>query len=128
MRDREQEKKIIANTPSLPWTKKTPFDIECDGCGECACGCDVTSNDEYQTAYVQAVGMDSFTNPVTDFIEAASVGWHEDLAWRERAEKILKDIDRQNILCPICRFIGVGIGDNHHPTCELKALIGEVNQ
>ena len=102
MRNREQDKAIIAAIKDLVRDNDIPTVFE-------------TTDDAF-----------SVTPEVAAFITAARTGWPEDLAWRERAEALLRRIEWIPCggfsVCPGCLNEP---HQGHDPNCELAALLGE---
>ncbi len=132
MRDREQEKKIIANATAGPWR------IESKDIGDADfiwIGSEIYAGDYLvaNTDKEDYIGPHDTINNDAEFIAAARTGWPEDLAWRERAEKLFKklawaggdDEYCQYKFCPCCRRWNQS---GHADDCELAALIGEGKQ
>lgn len=99
-----------------PWVKKDSFEVTCDTCGDVVCACDVTSSDEYQTAYIQICGMEPFAVGIASYIAAANPAASLELLDRlDAAEKVcaVKFIKRtitdnpKEFECPYCqqRFV-----------------------
>lgn len=128
MRDRVKEKKIIDSIPPEPWqvTEK---------------GNRVKSLAIVSTAYegIPQRNICSGISPKTNyasFITTARTAWPEDLAWRERTEKALRQIEWSGVgpenrpgmprgirghVCPVCRGREE---EGHYSDCELAALLG----
>lgn len=133
MRDREQEKKIIANATAGPWR------IESKDIGDADfiwIGSEIYAGD-YLVATTDKedyIGPHDTINNDAEFIAAARTGWPEDLAWREKAEKVLQKLEwasDDGEHCPCCgKYKGNWHpnGQGHAADCELASLIGEGKQ
>jgi hypothetical protein len=118
LRDRAREKEIIACQLAEPWQ--------------------VLIGKGKDSGILQIIAENGVSNPGIErnkamFIVAARTGWPEDLAWREKAEKLLQKLEWsggddeycQYKFCPCCRRWNQS---GHAVDCELKSLIAEVQR
>lgn len=64
----EKLAKLEKEATEGPWKQVKTFWVECEACGEENMCCDVADCSEYQPAYIQACGMETFAKPVAAFI------------------------------------------------------------
>lgn len=127
MRNRDKEKQIIAAATAGPWQWE-------DIATELLIGNKIITGSlrsinsmpglpELVIDYAESIGGNDAA-----FIVAARVAWPQDLAWRERAERLLRDIQWVVGYCPVC-----GKSPFEHPegkhrdNCELAKLMGGEN-
>lgn len=124
MRDRAKEKEIIAGATEGPWIAIP--DIRP---GITVVNPTNTDINKGYIGYGHLLTINKYQDNMNDaeFIATARTAWPEDLAWRERAERMLKLLEwifvpgQQLPVCMICRK---KYSEGHKINCELAALLG----
>lgn len=124
MRDRAREKEIIAKATPGPWEAKQIAHYDHSN----VLLWTDTSKKGVRTRRVDISAMGLFPQADAEFIALARTGWPEDFAWRERAERVLKNIEwlyfnGESVgfyFCPCCKNVKMC---GHELDCKLAALL-----
>ena len=119
MRDRAKEKEIIAGATEGPWMALSQ---------EICVGKENDSGIRYTPVASNVTGRKQwFSQENSRFIATARTAWPEDLAWRERAERMLKLMEWIFVPgkeFPVCLCCRAKYPDGHGIDCEMAALLG----